>query len=93
MTKDKDQIVGMYEVLDALEAVIYSADPIKRKDLAEIMDEYSEDFPDDFHWAVGAQSPALLSNLVMAIDIACRANEPPKSRTITFRWQDTKGNA
>jgi hypothetical protein len=65
-----DKCIGMYEFLDALEVAIKSADPQKQIALAETIDGYAEDFPDDFFWAVGAQSPTLLSNLVKVIDSA-----------------------
>jgi hypothetical protein len=63
----KDEPTGMYELLDAIEDVIKAADPAKRADLAKTIDAYADDFPDDFFWAVGAQAPTLLSQLLMAI--------------------------
>jgi hypothetical protein len=77
---DDEQIVGMYEVLQALEATIASAEPAKREALAETLDAYHEDFPDEFHWAIGAQSPALLYHLMMSIDTACRPPTESKVR-------------
>jgi hypothetical protein len=73
-----DEIIGMYELLDALEAVIKSADPAKQRALVETIDGYAEHFPDDFYWAVGAQSPSLLSHLLMAIDSASRPDAKSK---------------
>ena len=67
-----DEIIGMYDFLDALEAAIKSADPEKQKALVESIDGYAEHFPDDFDWAVSAQSPTLLSHLMMVIDSASR---------------------
>ena len=66
------EITGMYEVLDAIEACIKACDPDKRKQLAETLDAYSEDFPDDFFWAVGPQAPALLHHLLQTVDAASR---------------------
>jgi len=49
-----EHIVGIYEVLDALEEALKASDPAKREALAEAIDGYHENFPEDFHWAVGA---------------------------------------
>jgi hypothetical protein len=89
--KDDEPIVGMYEVLDALEAAIASADATKRKALAESIDAYHDDFPDDFHWALGAQSPTLLYHLFMSIDTACRPPSQSKTRAaVRLRLVDRK---
>jgi len=94
MSDEDDKIIGMYELLDALEAVIKAAGPAKREALAETIDAYHDDFPEDFHWAVGAQAPTLLSNLMLAIDAACRPGEQSKPRGV-IRLVDRKpeGNA
>jgi hypothetical protein len=94
MRKDKHEITGMYEVLDALEAVIKAADPAKREALAQTIDAYCEDFPDDFFWAIGAQSPTLLSHLVMCVDGSSRPDAQSKPRGF-IRLVDRKpeGNA
>jgi hypothetical protein len=65
--KTGDQITGRYELLDAIEKIIRAADPALRKELAEIFEAYSYDFPEEFEWAVGAQSPMLLWMLMNAI--------------------------
>jgi hypothetical protein len=90
----EEEITGMYELLDALSAVVSSCDPAKREVLAQTIDAYAEDFPDEFFWATGAQSPTLLSNLMMAIDVACRPEKQSKSRGV-IRLVDRKpeGNA
>ena len=50
--------VGMYELLEAVEAVIKAADPEKREALAETIDAYAENFMgEEFFWAMGPQSP------------------------------------
>jgi hypothetical protein len=54
-----DEIIGMYDVLDAARATIASADPETRAALAKAIDGYAEDFPEEFYWAIGAQSPSL----------------------------------
>jgi len=69
-------------VLDALEAAIRSCDPDKRAALAKMIEGWHHDFPEDFHWAVGAQSPSLLANLVMAIDAACRPDTESKPKPV-----------
>ena len=85
-----ETITGTYEVLEALEASLQSADPIKRQELATVLDAYHDDFPEDFHWALGASSPTLLSNLLMAVDAACRSSEQSKSRNVVVRLIDRK---
>jgi hypothetical protein len=57
-----------------------SADPETRAALAKAMDGYAEDFPEEFYWAIGAQSPSLLCHLVLAIDSSCRPEAQSKPR-------------
>jgi len=80
MAEHEDEVVGVYELLDAIEAVIQAADPVKREILAKTIDTYAEDFPDDFYWAVGPQAPALLNSLLQMIDAACRPGSQSKPR-------------
>jgi hypothetical protein len=47
----EEEFTGMYELLDALEAALKTADPVKRQALAKTCDAY--------HWAIGAQAPTL----------------------------------
>ena len=77
---DEDDLTDMYHVLDALEAVIVSADPAKREALAKTLDAYHHDFPDEFHWAVGPQSPVLLYHLLGMIEFAGRPPSETKPR-------------
>ena len=88
------QLTGMYELLDAIEDVIKASDPAKREELTKTIDAYHNDFPEDFRWAIGAQSPTLLSHLLLAIDWACRSDAKSKSRGV-IRLIDRKpeGNA
>jgi hypothetical protein len=90
----EEPITGMYEFLDALEAAIRSAEPTKREALAETLDDYSGDFPEEFYWAIGAQSPALLNHMMMTIDVSCRPESQTKARGV-IRLVDRKpeGNA
>ena len=91
---DTDEIIGMFDVLAALEEVIMAADPAKREQLAKMLDAYHENFPEDFHWALGAQSPMLLFHLFMSIDSACRPDAESKRHNV-IRLVDRKpeGNA
>jgi hypothetical protein len=75
-----DHMTGIYELLDAIEAVIKAADPEKREALARTIDAYAEDFPEDFFWAVGSQAPTLLNYMFNAIDAACRPEAQSKPR-------------
>lgn len=77
---DDEPIIGMYELIDALEAVIQAADPAKRAALAATVDAYQESFPDEFFWAIGAQAPTLLYWLMTAIDMSCRPEAQSKAR-------------
>ena len=78
-----DELTGMYELLEAIEAVIKASDPDKRAALANTIDAYAEDFPEDFFWAVGPQSPVLLHHMMTAVDGACRG-EFDKPRTSAY---------
>ena len=44
---DAHELTGMYELLDAIEAVVKAADPVKREALAQTIDGYADDFPGD----------------------------------------------
>jgi hypothetical protein len=94
MKMAEKSITGMYELLDAIEAVVKAADPAKRDTLAQTIDAYSEDFPEDFFWAVGGQAPSLLGHLLQTIDSACRPDQQSKPRGV-IRLVDRKpeGNA
>jgi hypothetical protein len=83
MPQDKN-IVTMFEVFAALEALIKAAGPAHRRVLAEAIDGFAEQFPGDFLWAVGPQSPTLLHNLLMAIDAASSEEGKPRSRVVRF---------
>lgn len=87
---DEDEApTDMYGLLDAVEAVIKAADPARREALAEAIDGYAADFPDDFSWAVGPSSPALLHHLMVLIDSACRPDSQSKPRPL-IRLVDRK---
>lgn len=59
---------GMYELLEAIEAAINSAAPSKRDALTKTIAAYMEDFPEEYFWAIGPQSPTLLSHIMHAIE-------------------------
>ena len=80
---------GMYELLEAIEAVVKSSDPKKREILARTIDAYREDCPDEFLWATGAQSPLLLHHLFMSIDASCRPEEESRPARV-IRLVDRK---
>jgi len=88
------KITDMYELLDSIEAVIEAADPAKRKALAQTIDAFAEDFPEDFFWAVGPQAPTLLHHLLSMIDAACRPEAQSKPRgAIRLVGRKPEGNA
>jgi hypothetical protein len=86
---DKDEPTSMFDLLDAIEAVISAADPAKREALAKTIDAYAEDFPEDFFWAISAQAPSLLAHVMMSIDCACRPPSESKPRPV-IRLVDRK---
>ena len=88
-----EPFTSMYELLDAIEAVIKAADPAKREALASTIDAYHDDFPEDFHWAIGAQAPTLLSHLIIAIDGASREQGESKTRVIRLVDRKPEGSA
>jgi hypothetical protein len=55
----------VYDVLDAIKDAIQSADPAKREALAQTLEAYHHDFPEEFHWALGVEAPMLLYHLLM----------------------------
>jgi hypothetical protein len=77
MPKD---FTGVYDVLDAIKDAIQSADPAKREALAQTLEAYHHDFPEEFHWALGVEAPMLLYHLLMTIDGACHPEDQPKPR-------------
>jgi hypothetical protein len=88
-----DEIVGMYELLDALARAIKTAPEPERRALADTLSAYSEHFPDDFFWAVGAQAPSLLSHLMATIDIASSGEGEKKGRVTRLIDRKPEGNA
>jgi hypothetical protein len=87
---EREEPIGMYHFLTAVEEAIKTADPAKREALAQIIDAYHDDFPEEFDWATGERAPALLYNLMMAIDIACRSEEDKRTKSRIIRLVDRK---
>jgi len=50
-------------------------------------------FPDEFFWAIGAQSPALLNHMLSAIDAASRPEKQSKPRAHRLVDRKPEGNA
>jgi hypothetical protein len=86
---EEEDFTGMYELLEAIESVIKSADPEKRKILAATIDDFAEDCPDDFFWAISGQAPALLNHIMTMIDASCRPEAQSKPRA-ALRLVDRK---
>ncbi len=61
------------KLLDAVQAVINAASPEKREALAQTIDAYIDEFPDDLFWAGSAHATVLLNHIMNKIDSACRA--------------------
>lgn len=87
----EDRLTGMYDVLDALEAVIKAAPKAQREALAAAVDAYAENFPDEFFWATGGQAPALLQHLMMLIATDDEGQE--HARNVRLVAGKPKGNA
>jgi hypothetical protein len=89
----EENVTDMWEVCDALKGCLQACDPDKRKMLAQTLDAYEADFPDEFFWAVGALSPTLLSGLLMTIDMACRENGKPRKNVLRLADRKQGGTA
>lgn len=87
-------LTGIWELLDAVEAVIQAADPKKREVLARTIDAYGKDFPETLDWAMSAEAPVLLFHLLGTIDAACRPEAQSKPRSIVrLVDREPEGNA
>ena len=73
-----DQNTGKHELFRAIIELIVTANPDRREALGTTIEAYARDFPEDFHWGVGASAPALLHHLLSAIEAGCR---PPVCRS------------
>jgi hypothetical protein len=73
-----EKIITLYELLNAIEAVVECSDPDKQAALAVTIDQYERNFPDEFYWAVGAQSPHLLHEIMNVLRTACDSESQSK---------------
>jgi hypothetical protein len=64
----------------SVEAFSKAADSAKPAALARTIDAYADDFPHEVGWATRAQARALLQQLFIAIDLACRDESKPARR-------------
>ena len=92
-----ESITSMYELLTALFDVIKAAPKAERETLAAVMDDYAKDFPEEYFWATGAQSPALLYNLMSRIEMAATGDVlgpwQKKGRVVNLVTRAPEGNA
>ena len=89
----KEQVTGMHELLDALEAMIKAAPRAERDAFATVMEAYAEDFPDDYYCSVGPQSPTLLYHLIHSIEAAATDDGQNRGRLINLSTRKPEGNA
>jgi hypothetical protein len=80
MSKKRNEFTGMFDVLEALENVLRSAELSERREFTRVLKRYAKDCPDEFFWAISAQSPTLLHNMMAAIDLGCQPDARPKAR-------------
>jgi hypothetical protein len=72
----------MTDVVDlcaAIENMVRTADPARRRAVARAFDGYAHSFPQNYEWAVSGQAPALLHFLMGAIEMTC-AEAPSKTK-------------
>jgi hypothetical protein len=72
----------MNDLSGAIGAAIATADPEKLKALDATLDAYARDFPDEIDWALGGQAPALLHQLLLAIDAGRRLSNSLSLRLV-----------
>ena len=88
----EEQTTDMYDVLEALEAVITAAPKTERDALAEVMDSYAKDCADDYWWSVGPQSPTLLHHLINTIEFAMADVVPKRERVVRLAARKPEGD-
>jgi hypothetical protein len=72
----REQNSSMFDFVHAIDDIIRSADPGKRKVLATKIDRYKKENSPDFLWATGPQAPTLLHNIMLTIEWACQVDIP-----------------
>jgi hypothetical protein len=70
----------------AIENMIRTVDPARRRAVARAFGDYAATFPNNYDWAVSGQAPALLHFLMGAIEMTCQ--EAPKSWKPNLRHGD-----
>jgi hypothetical protein len=65
--KEPIEELPMYDLLDAVSAAIVASTPERRLAITAAIERYAEHRPQDFAWAIGGQSPALLQRLLISI--------------------------
>jgi hypothetical protein len=81
----------MTDVVDlcaAIETMIRTADPARRRAVARAFDGYAATFPANYDWAVSGQAPALLHFLMGAIEMTCTevpSKPKPNLRVVEFK--------
>ena len=88
----EEQTTDMYDVLEALEAVITAAPKAERDALAEAMDSYAKDCPDDYWWSVGPQSPTLLHHVINTIEFGMADVVPKRERVVRLAARKPEEN-
>jgi hypothetical protein len=66
------------DLCGAIENMIRTADPARRRAVARAFDGYAATFPGNYEWAVSGQAPALLHFLMGAIEMTCQQPSKPK---------------
>jgi hypothetical protein len=71
----------------AIENMIRTADPARRRAVARAFEGYARSFPTNYEWAVSGQAPALLHFLMGAIEMTCQQPSKPKPdlRVVEFK--------
>jgi hypothetical protein len=81
-----------FDVVEALDAALSTAEPTKRKLLATAIDVYAAEHPADFQWATGAQAPSLLAFLLTTICSGAKSPLPSR-RVLRLIDREREGSA
>jgi hypothetical protein len=92
-TTNAAELTGMHELIGAVETALATADPAKLKALAETIEAYAHDFPEEYDWALGAQAPVLLHRLLLVIDAMSHTSSESRARTEQLADRKPEGNA
>jgi hypothetical protein len=78
-SKDKREMTDVCDLCIAIENMVRTADPMRRRAVARAFDGYARSFPANYEWAVSGQAPALLHFLMGSIEMTC-AEAPSKPK-------------